>query len=98
MSDKQAAAFQTLPPHVQLIQMAAASWVSATVYAAAKLGLADHLASGARSAEELALARPERLLGKEVLLVRRLHLAINEQDRESGEDFMRLASVRPQNP
>ena len=34
--------------------MAAASWVSATVYAAAKLSLADHLASGARSAVELA--------------------------------------------
>jgi hypothetical protein len=34
--------------------MAAASWVSATVYAAAKLSIADHLASGARSAVELA--------------------------------------------
>jgi hypothetical protein len=43
-----------LPPHVQLIQMAGASWVSATVHAAAKLGLADHLAGGPRSAAELA--------------------------------------------
>lgn len=45
---------QQLPPHAQLIQMGAASWVSAVVYAAAKLGLADHLAGGPRSAEELA--------------------------------------------
>jgi hypothetical protein len=42
------------PPHVQLIQMAGASWISATVYAAAKLGLADHLAGGPMSATELA--------------------------------------------
>src|SRR5262245_4407057 len=53
MSDKTDAQ-QMLPPHVQLIQMAVASWVAATVYAAAKLSLADHLASGAKSAEELA--------------------------------------------
>ena len=34
--------------------MATASWVSAVVYAAAKLGIADHLAAGAKSAAELA--------------------------------------------
>jgi len=45
---------QALPPHAQLIQMAAASWVSATVYTAASLGLADHLAAGPKSATELA--------------------------------------------
>ena len=45
---------QTLPPHAQLIQMGTASWVSGVVYAAAKLGLADHLAAGPRSAAELA--------------------------------------------
>jgi hypothetical protein len=43
-----------VPPHAQLIQMAAASWVSATVYAAARLGIADHLAGGPKSAVELA--------------------------------------------
>jgi len=37
-----------------LIQMGAASWISAVVYAAAKLGIADHLAAGPRSAVELA--------------------------------------------
>ena len=43
-----------LPPHAQLIQMGTASWVSAVVYAAAKLGIADRLATGPRSAAELA--------------------------------------------
>ena len=43
-----------LPPHVQLIQMVAASWTSAVIYAAAKLGIADHLSAGPRSAVELA--------------------------------------------
>ena len=43
-----------LPPHVKLIQMGRAYVVSRVVYAAAKLGLADHLASGPKSAAELA--------------------------------------------
>ena len=41
-------------PHEQLIQMSSAYWVSKIVYAAAKLGLADHLAAAPRSAAELA--------------------------------------------
>jgi hypothetical protein len=43
-----------LPPHAQLIQMATAGWVSRVTYAAARLGLADHLAEEPKSAEELA--------------------------------------------
>jgi len=54
MNDNRDDASQALPPHAQLIQMGAASWVSATVYAAAKLGIADHLAAGPKSAAELA--------------------------------------------
>lgn len=46
MSDNRNTTPQAVPPHVQLIQMAAGSWVAAIVYAAAKLGLADHLAAG----------------------------------------------------
>jgi hypothetical protein len=42
------------PPHVQLIQMATAYWASRLIYAAAKLGIADHLAGGPKSASELA--------------------------------------------
>src|SRR5262245_3489854 len=44
----------TLPLHIQLIQMGATAWISVTVYAAAKLGIADQLAAGPRSADELA--------------------------------------------
>jgi hypothetical protein len=54
MSSDSTASSKALPPHVQLIQMAAGSWIAAIVYAAAKLGLADHLAAGPRSAAELA--------------------------------------------
>jgi hypothetical protein len=42
------------PLHAQLIQMGSAHWISKVVYAAAKLGLADQLAAGPRSAAELA--------------------------------------------
>ena len=45
---------QALPPHVQMIQMGRAYGVSRIVYAAAKLGLAEQLASGPKSAAELA--------------------------------------------
>jgi hypothetical protein len=44
------------PPHVQLIEMAVAIWRARAIYAAAELGLADLLADGPRSAEELAQA------------------------------------------
>jgi hypothetical protein len=43
-----------LPPHVEMIRMGTAYWVSRIVFAAAKLGLADRLAAGAKSAAELA--------------------------------------------
>jgi len=52
MQDPESA--HALPPHIRLIQMGRAHVVSRTVYAAAKLGLADHLASGPKSAAELA--------------------------------------------
>jgi hypothetical protein len=42
------------PPHAQLIQMGTAHWVSHMVRVAADLGLADLLASGPKTAEELA--------------------------------------------
>ncbi len=56
MIDSERTAAPALPAHVQLIQMCAGAWVSAAVYAAAKLGLADHLAAGPRSASDLAPA------------------------------------------
>jgi enamine deaminase RidA (YjgF/YER057c/UK114 family) len=45
---------QPLPPHAQLIQMGNAFWVSRMIYVAAQLGLADRLAGGPKTAEELA--------------------------------------------
>jgi hypothetical protein len=54
MSDDLQAFSRTLPPHLQLLQMNAGSSVSRVLCAAAKLGLADHLADGPRSALELA--------------------------------------------
>lgn len=45
---------ESLPPHVQLIQIGIAHWGSKMLLAAAQLGLADRLAAGARNADELA--------------------------------------------
>ena len=41
------------PPHVQVMQMATGHWVSSVVYAAAEIGIADHLTEP-KSASELA--------------------------------------------
>jgi hypothetical protein len=54
MKTEAATGTAVLPPHAQLIQMATAYWVSRMVYAAARIGLADHLADGPKSAAELA--------------------------------------------
>jgi hypothetical protein len=53
-SEMSGPASQAVPPHVQLIEMGTAYWVSRVVYAAAKLGLADHLDSRPMAAAELA--------------------------------------------
>ena len=45
---------ETAPPHAQLVEMATAHFVSHIVYVAAKLSLADYLAEGPKSADELA--------------------------------------------
>jgi hypothetical protein len=56
MRDSEVVAAPALPPHAQVVQMFASSWVAVALYTAAKLGIADHLAGGARSAVELAPA------------------------------------------
>jgi hypothetical protein len=43
-----------MPPHALLIQMGTGTWVSALLHAAAQLGLADLLASGPKSAADIA--------------------------------------------
>lgn len=54
MNDTVQAGADAPPPHVQLIQMVTANWVSRILFVAAKLELTDRIAGGARSAAELA--------------------------------------------
>ena len=54
MADDHRTAQQALPPHRQLMQMGSAYRISRILYAAAKLGLADQLAGGPKTAAELA--------------------------------------------
>src|SRR5579872_7252655 len=52
--DAQRRPAERVPPPVQLIQMGVAIWQARAVYAAAELGIADVLAEGPRSVNELA--------------------------------------------
>ena len=54
MAENDRAGAAALPPHARLIQMGTGYWISRLVYAAVKLGLADRLADGPKSAAELA--------------------------------------------
>src|SRR5262249_9818460 len=54
MSERVSNHTESLPPSAQLVQMAMGHWVSRIVYVAAWLGLADHLADGPKTADELA--------------------------------------------
>lgn len=45
---------ESVPPHVRLVEMGTAAWVSMIIHGAAKIGLADHFAGGAKTAEQLA--------------------------------------------
>ena len=45
-----------IPPHLHLYEMICGKWVSQAVFAAAELGIADHLGDEARPAEEVAQA------------------------------------------
>ena len=54
MSDHHARDTEPLPPHAQIIQMAMGHWISRILHLTAELGLADRLAGGPKSAEELA--------------------------------------------
>ena len=54
MSEAAPAKLEAMPPHAQLVQMGTAYLVSRLVYVAAQLKLADLLAEGPRTAEQLA--------------------------------------------
>ncbi len=53
MSDANSPTIEAAPPHVALVQMAMGHWVSHIIYVATKLGIADQLAGGAKTADEL---------------------------------------------
>src|SRR6516165_8996356 len=71
---------EAAPPHAQLIQMAMGNWVSQIVYVAAKLGLADHLAAGRKSADELAGVTATHAPSLFRLMRTLAHLGILDQD------------------
>jgi hypothetical protein len=73
------------PPHAQLIQMASGYWISKVVYAAAKLGLADHLAAGPRSAAEL--AGPTRTHGPSLHRLMRTLASLGVLTEGDGQRF-----------
>src|SRR5262245_40020887 len=56
MSENVPAPPGAIPPQVTLLQMMTGYWVSQAVYVAAKLGIADHMADGPRSCDDLAMA------------------------------------------
>lgn len=45
-----------VPPQVAMLQLISGFWISRAIYIVAKLGLADHMHGGAKTAEELARA------------------------------------------
>jgi SAM-dependent methyltransferase len=49
-----AATGEPVPPRLELFRLLTAHYVSRSIYVAARLGIADHLASGPRTADELA--------------------------------------------
>ena len=71
---------ESTAPAAQLIQMATGHWVSQIVYAAAKLGLADHLAAGRKGAEEIAAATGTHPPSLFRLMRTLAHLGILDQD------------------
>src|SRR5215471_8750594 len=71
---------EAAPPHAQLIQMAMGHWVSQIVYLAARLDLADHLAAGRKSADELAEVTGTHAPSLFRLMRTLAHLGILEQD------------------
>ena len=45
-----------VPPQLAMLQMISGFWISRAIYVVAKLGLADHMQEGPKTAEELAAA------------------------------------------
>ena len=85
-----------LPPHAQLIQMGTASWVSAVVYAAARLGLADRLATEPKNAAEL--AGPMRMHAPSLHRLMRTLAGLGILTERDAQRFALNPSARPSRP
>lgn len=74
------------PPHIQLMQMGTGYWVSRILYFAAKIGLADHLANGAKTADELAPKTDtnEKALGRMMRTLAGIGVLSDEGDGKFG--------------
>src|ERR1051325_11842086 len=83
----------TPPPHAQLIEMATAHWVSHVVYVAAKLSLADHLANGPKSADELAGPTATHAPSLYRLMRTLAHLGILTEDSAQRFALTRIRAV-----
>lgn len=56
MTDPNSTNPASVPPQIAMLQMISGFWISRAIYILAKLGLADHLQGGPKTAEELAAA------------------------------------------
>lgn len=56
MPESQPTTIPEVPPQIAMLQMISGFWISRAIYIIAKLGLADHMHVGAKTAEELAAA------------------------------------------
>jgi O-methyltransferase domain/Dimerisation domain len=56
MSEHSPSTAASVPPQVAMLQMISGFWISRAIYIVAKLGLADHMQGGAKTADELATA------------------------------------------
>jgi hypothetical protein len=56
MSEQRPSQAAEVPPQIMMLQMISGFWISRAIYIVAKLGLADQMHGGAKSAEELAAA------------------------------------------
>src|SRR5688500_4239144 len=56
MSQSKSGSQTDMPPHIAMLQMISGFWISRAIYIVAKLGIADHLQDGSKTAAEIAAA------------------------------------------
>lgn len=86
MSEQTQMQVEEIPPHADIVQMATGYWVSRIVYMAAKVNLADLLADGSKTANELAeiTGTQERALHRLMRSLSSLGVLTDEGDGKYG--------------